>query len=87
MKNLVRDIEENCPECECDTEKTIRYLFDHGDLSATSEYYREIWFFYTESLKMFEGMTKKKMKARTLTMEHFKISYETFRNVKRRVNP
>lgn len=87
MKNLIKDIERNCPECECDTEKTIKYLYDHGDISATSEYYREIWFFYEEALTtLFEGEVKKKKKARELTMEHFTISYGTFKNVRERNN-
>lgn len=85
MKNLVRDIEENCPECHCDTENTVKYLYDHGDISATSEYYREIWFFYEEALGLFKGEVKKKMKARELTLEHFKISYGTFKNVRERI--
>jgi hypothetical protein len=85
MINIVKDIKENCPECECDTEKTVRYLYEHGDISPTSEYYREIWYFYEEALTLFKGEVKKKMKARNLTMEHFKISYGTFKNVKARV--
>lgn len=84
MRNIVRDIEQNCPECECSVEETIKYLYVRGDIVQTSEYYREVWFFYQEALDIFDPPFKKK-KARELTLEHFGIHYETFRNIRRRV--
>lgn len=83
MINIIREINENCPECQCDVEKTVRYLYENGDMSATSDYYREIWYFYKEAYKMTDGPYRKK-KARELTLNHFRISAETFKNIRAR---
>ena len=67
MINLVKDIEENCPECNCDIEKTVKYLYKHGDIHESAERYREINRFYLAALEM-EDPPKKKKKARSLTL-------------------
>jgi hypothetical protein len=86
MRNLVRDITENCPGCQCSTEDTIKYLINHGDIVPTAEYYREIWYFYLEALKMQDPKSKlKKKTARDLTLSHFKISFGTFRRIKEKL--
>ena len=81
MKNIIKDIEQNCPECQCSVEETIKYLTNHGDLSYTSDHYREVWFFYIEALKML----KNKAQARRHTIEMFKISPEKFKVIKRKL--
>lgn len=83
MRNIVREISENCPECACDLERTVKYLYENGDIAPTSDYYREIWYFYIEALKITERPYRKK-KARSLTLDHFKISSETFKNIRAR---
>ncbi len=79
MKNIVKDIEENCPECECNTEATIEFLNHNGDLSFTSDHYRDVWFFYLNSLK--SGLSKKI--SRTTTIELFCISHEKFKHIQK----
>ena len=78
MKNIIKDIKENCPECHCDTEKTIEFLEAHGDLSYTAEHYREVWYFYLALLK---EVTKKE--ARETTIELFHISFEKFKYIQK----
>ena len=78
MRNIIRDIEENCPDCSCSVEKTVKFLHNRGDFTYTSNLYREIWFFYTEALE-----TRTKKEARDLTLEMFRISFETFRRVRK----
>lgn len=80
MKNIVKDIKKNCPDCECSIEKTIKFLQDSGDLSYTSEHYREIWFFYSE----LAITLKNKKEARETTMKLFKISFEKFKYIRKR---
>lgn len=77
MKNIIKDVEQNCKEC-CDPEKTIAFLHERGDFSYTSEYYREVWFFYKESLTLFPKGRDRKQKARQHTCEMMKISERTF---------
>lgn len=79
LKNIVKDIEQNCPDCECSPERTVEFLKDRGDFSYISEYHREIWFFYLEALK-----TRTKREAREVTIELFKISEGLFRKVRRK---
>jgi mannose-1-phosphate guanylyltransferase len=81
MINIVKDIQLNCPECATDVEKTVKFLFNRGDFSYTSEHYREVYFFYTEAIKLF----KNKAKARRHTIEMFKISPEKFKTIKKRL--
>ncbi len=77
MKNIKRDIKENCRECTND--EIIDFLHHRGDFSSMSEYYREIWFFFIESQKLFEGNLKVKRKlARLHTCEMMNISEKTF---------
>lgn len=79
MKNLVKDIEENCDDCECNTEATIKFLMNSGDLSFTSDHYREVWYFYKE----LAISLKNKKQARETTLELFKISHEKFRHIRK----
>ncbi len=78
MKNIIKDINENCPQCYCNTEETIKFLKEHGDLSYTSDHYREIWYFYLELLK---EVTKKQ--ARETTIQLFNISFEKVRHIRK----
>lgn len=50
MRNIIKDITENCPECHCDTEKTVQFMAKRGDLKWTSEHYREVWFFFLRTI-------------------------------------
>lgn len=86
MRNLVKDIERNCPECRCSVEETIKYLYNHEDIVSTAEAYREVYNFYLECLDMFEGEPYAKKKARELTIENYKISHQTFKNIQKRVS-
>lgn len=81
MKNIVKDIETNCPECGCDLEKTIKFLQNRGDLSYTSDHYREINFFYLDSIKMLGN----KAKARRHTLEMFGISNAKFKVIRNKL--
>ena len=81
MKNIIKDIETNCPECKCDVEKTVDFLANRGDFSYSSEYHREIWFFYLEALN-----ERTKKEARDLTIEMFDISFATFKNIRAKFN-
>lgn len=78
LKNILKDIELNCKDCKSISD-AISFLVKRGDFSYTSDYYREVWFFYLESLSLFEGKHhEKKKKARELTQEMFKISRRLF---------
>ena len=79
MKNIIKDIKTNCPECECDIEKTVEFLCNRGDFSYISEHHREVWFFYLDALKEFE-----EKEARNLTIEMFRLTYEKFSYIRRK---
>ncbi len=79
MNSIVKDIQRNCPECECDTEKTIQFLERRGDIHFTSDHYREIWFFYVELF----GSLKNKEEARNTTLELFKIKHDKFKYIQK----
>jgi len=81
MINIVKDIQLNCPECACDVEKTVYFLYNRGDFSYTADHYREVYFFYLEAIKLF----KSKSIARRHTIEMFKISPEKFKIIKKRL--
>lgn len=85
MRNLVKDIEKNCPQCHCSVEETVKFLYENGDISFTAEEYREIYNFYKEALDMFKEEKYAKKKARELTLEHYKISFAKFKVIKKRV--
>lgn len=84
VKNIIKDIEQNCKEC-CEPDKTIKFLFDRGDISYTSEYYREIWFFYKESLTLFKKSKKQKKEARDHTCEMMGISEPLFWKISKKL--
>ena len=86
MRNIVKDIEKNCPECHCNTEETIKFLAEHGDFSYTSDHYRAVWFFYKDLLTKFNGECFKKRKARTTTNQLFRISNDKFRLIRKWAN-
>ncbi|MDA1120864.1 MAG: hypothetical protein O2887_10320 [Bacteroidetes bacterium] len=77
MRNIIKDIRLNCPEC-CDPEQTIKFLYNKGDLSFTSEHYREVWFFYLEL-----GKQVSKREARFTTLELFRIKIDKFKYIQR----
>jgi len=79
MNNIVKDIIENCKECECDVEATVKFLQKRGDIHFTSDHYREVWYFYLESLKML----KNKKKARETTLELFKLKPDKFKYIQK----
>ena len=79
MKNVVKDIETNCPDCS--PEEIVSFLVDNGDLSTTSNYHREIYFFYKECRK--ERFTHRE--ARRTTIELFNIGPTKFKKIIRRV--
>jgi len=79
MRNIIKDIEQNCPECNCSVERTVEYLVSNGDISYTSEHYREVWFFYQECLNTF----KNKRKARLTTLEVMDIKPDKFKYIQK----
>ena len=81
MKNIVKDIETNCKECTTPTD-IVAFLHNRGDFSYTSEFYREVWFFYLESISLFEGR-KRKEAAKLHTCKMMGISEGTFRRIRR----
>ena len=81
MKNIVKDIETNCPTCK-DVESIVHVLHNRGDFSYTSEFYREVWFFYLESISLFEGRKKREL-AKNHTCQMMGVSDGTFRRIRR----
>lgn len=75
MKNIVKDIKTNCKDLSI--EGIVDFLNSRGDLSYTSNYHREIWFFYVEARRL--PLTHREAKQTTMTM--FKISSATFKNI------
>lgn len=84
VKNIVKDLDQNCKECR-EPEKTVKFLFDRGDISYTSEYYREIWFFYKESLDLFKKSKQQKKQARNHTCEMMNISEPLFWKISKKM--
>lgn len=80
VRNILKDLTKNCRECKSQKD-IVEFLFDRGDFSYTSEYYREIWFFYQDAIK---GLKMSKREARLHTMLMFDISYGTFCKVRKR---
>lgn len=76
MKNIIRDIEENCEDKS--VEGIVRYLHRSGDIPVTSEEYREVWFFYKDAVRMFEGNRRK---ARAVTKYFMKIDESKFKRI------
>jgi len=81
VKNIIKDIETNCPTCK-DVESIVGFLHNRGDFSYTSEFYREVWFFYLESISLFNTRNKKKL-AQQHTCKMMGISDGTFRRIRR----
>lgn len=77
MKNIVKDIEENCPECQCDPEATVNFLKKRGDFHFKSDHYREIWFFYKEAIKEFG-----KRQGRRITLEVMNVTPRKFKYIR-----
>ena len=77
MKNLIKDIEENCQDQSI--EGIVKFLTLNGDIPYTSDHYREVWFFYLESLKML----KNKRKANDLTRTVMKVADRKLRRIKK----
>lgn len=75
MKNVIKDIEQNCED------KSIKGIIDflvlRQDLYYPSNYHREIWFFYKE---LRDDNTSHK-EARALTMSHFRLNSSYFKRV------
>jgi hypothetical protein len=79
MKNIIKDVKLNCPECKDSPEKTVEFLYMKGDISYNSEHYREVWFFYLELVKTL----KNKKSARETTLELFKLKIDKFKYIQR----
>jgi len=79
MKNIIKDVRLNCPECSDSAEKTVEFLYNKGDISYMSEHYREVWFFYLELVKTL----KNKKAARETTLELFKLKIDKFKYIQR----
>ena len=79
MKNIIKDVKLNCPECKDSPEKTVEFLYMKGDISYNSEHYREVWFFYLELVKTL----KNKKSARQTTLELFKLKIDKFKYIQR----
>lgn len=78
MKNIIKDIKLNCPECDCDIDKIVNFLSKKGDFNLSAEHYREIWFFYLDLIKQVG-----KREARKTTLELFKIKIDKFKYIQR----
>jgi len=83
VRNILKDVENNCPDC-CEPEKTIAFLHKRGDFSYTAEWYREVWYFYNDALKLFPKGKLQKKQARQHTCEMMEISEETFKRIRKR---
>ncbi len=80
MLNLIKDIKLNCPDLS--VEGIVKFMTERGDLVYTSNYYREIYFFYLEARKL--PLTHRE--AKQTTMQLFKISSPTFKRIQKRYN-
>jgi len=85
MKNLIKDVSSNCPECECDIEATVDYLSKIGAINEYAEHYREIWNFYLQSLEQQKEAKFPKKEARLITQEMYGITFEKFRYIRRKI--
>jgi len=81
MKNLVKDIEQNCEDKS--VQGIVDFLVERGDISYISNYHREIWFFYKE----LRDLDINHRKARKTTMDMFQIGAELFKRVIRKYRP
>lgn len=75
MKNVIKDIEQNCEDKSI--EGIVSFLVLKQDLYYPSNYHREIWFFYKELRDA--GTTHKE--SRALTMSHFRLNSSYFKRV------
>jgi len=78
MKNLIKDIRQNCEDLTL--EGIVSFMNKRGDLSYTSDYHREIYFFYIEARKL----PLKHREAKQTVMELFKIGSTTFKTIMRK---
>ena len=76
MKNIIKDIRRNCPDCS-NTEKVVEFLYRRNDLKQTADIHREIAFFYQDAIPLFKG---NKANAKRHTMEMMGVSERTFYN-------
>lgn len=79
MRSIIKDIEDNCPKCECNTEETVKFLQNRGDFSFTANHYREVWNFYKEKL----SESKNKRRARETTQDLYFIKHDKFKHIQR----
>jgi len=80
MLNLIKDIKLNCPDQSI--EGIVKFLMNRGDLTYTSDSHREIYFFYQEARKL--PLTHRE--AKQTTMQLFKISSTSFKQIMRKYN-
>jgi len=78
MSYIVKDLEKYCKPC--DFNAVIRLLKQRGDLDERHEYYRSIYFFYTEARTLFPKDKHNRKKAREHTMQMLGITRKTFYN-------
>jgi hypothetical protein len=81
MRNIIKDIKTNCAKCDT-IEGVVMFLKRRGDFKYTSEFYREVWFFYLESISLYDGDRRKRSKAAAHTCEMMSISDGTFRRIR-----
>lgn len=78
MNNIIKDIKENCEDKT--VEGIVKYLTRSGDIAYTSEYHREIVYFYLEARKM----PQTHREAKQTTIQLFNISSPTFKRIMRK---
>ena len=81
MKNLVKDIEQNCHDKS--VQGIVDFLVERGDIGYISNYHREIWFFY----KGLRDASSDHKEARSITIDHFDLTPSTFKRIIRRFRP
>lgn len=77
MINVIKDIKQNCQDQSI--EGIVNFLVNRGDFSYTSNFHREVWFFYSELRKDYDHKT-----ARKVTIESFKLSPSNFKQIIRK---
>ena len=82
VKNIVNDIEKNCPDKT--PQGIVTFLIERNDFSYTCDYYREVWKFYQESISLFPKNNQQRRRAREHTLEMFGISIEVFRRARKK---
>ncbi len=75
MINIIKDIEANCPECECSTEETVKFLYAHGDIHFNAEHYREVMTFFTQACDQFGPHKGRRITIEVMQISQYKLKY------------